>query len=197
MEQPLLLTETSQAWWFAKPSGWLSVYPSHPSEEPVLAAWIERKSGQKVYPVHRLDRETTGVLLIAKTAEFHREASIWFEKRQVQKVYHFLAEPLPSSPVWTCKVPIEGRESETRFQVLERGQTAYLGEARPKSGRRHQIRIHLKATGMPIIGDRHYGGREASRVFLHAFRLKTPDGNDIIAPYPADFEELRCRLKQL
>ena len=197
MQEPHLLYETEKAWWFSKPAGWLSVYPTHPGSEPVLAAWVERQYHSRAYPVHRLDRETTGVILIAKTAEFHREASIWFEKRQVQKVYHFLAGPLADSPVWTCKAPIEGRTSETQFQVLERGQNFFLGEARPKTGRRHQIRIHLKTLGMPILGDKQYGGSAGARVFLHAFRLKTPDGVDVIAPYESDFEELRCRLKTL
>lgn len=197
---PELLYETSRSWWFSKPPGWLSVYPTHSTNDPVLAAWVQEQTGKPVFPVHRLDRETSGVILFAKDRDFHRQASQWFQSRKVLKVYHFLAlvsDLKPHAPpVWSCTDPIDGRPSETQFQLLQKKGSIFLGEARPKTGRRHQIRIHLKSSGIPILGDTEYGGsiegltESSRRVMLHSFRLKTPDGIDVIAPYYPDFERL-------
>lgn len=205
LSAPQLLHETARGWWFSKPPGWLSVYPTISTEDPILAAWVQSQSGKNVFPVHRLDRETSGVILIAKDREYHREASQWFERRNVMKIYHFLArtEDLKagSPPVWRCQDPVAGRQSETQFQVIQKKTHCFLGEARPKTGRRHQIRIHLSNHKLSILGDSSYGGATqilnlqstqipVNRVMLHSFRLRTPDGNDVIAPYFPDFETI-------
>jgi 23S rRNA-/tRNA-specific pseudouridylate synthase len=162
--------------------------------------WAEGKNdGQKLWVVHRIDLETSGVVLFARTAESHRQANQWFESHEVRKQYDFLASGNPSQPVMKLSTPIEGRPSVTQIEVKERWGSAFLGRAIPLSGRRHQIRIHLSKKGHPILGDRDYGGKsqlespdlqspiEVKRVALHAYRLELPGGEKFEAPWPDDF----------
>jgi 23S rRNA-/tRNA-specific pseudouridylate synthase len=148
--------------------------------------------------VHRLDLETSGVLLLARTPEAHAKASSWFQKHEVRKLYHFLAsgQGLPE-PTMRVTEPIRGKPATTLLEARERlDRGTFLGWARPLSGRRHQIRIHLSSLGRPLLGDREYGGSEAfERVALHAARLELPSGERFEAPWPGDFERWHRELK--
>ncbi|HAI76972.1 MAG TPA: RNA pseudouridine synthase [Microscillaceae bacterium] len=135
---------------------------------------------------HRLDKETSGILAIAKNAEAYRHLSLQFEHRQVAKIYHavvhgihdfdYISVNLPILPLKTGLVKIdyqEGKEAQTFFKTLEAFKQHSLVECRPLTGRMHQIRIHLSILKAPIVGDKQYGGRD---VFLsqikRGFNLK-------------------------
>jgi 23S rRNA-/tRNA-specific pseudouridylate synthase len=191
---PIILAQGEKWLAVSKPAGWLTI-PGRGEKWPVLSEWLERESAQKIWVVHRIDRETSGVVLFAKTAEAHREASLWFENQQVKKAYDFLASGNPSQPVLKLKDAIEGKPSMTQIEVKERYGSAFLGRAIPLSGRRHQIRIHLSKSGYPILGDEHYQGPKNlseralrfERVALHAARLELPSGEKFEASWPEDF----------
>jgi 23S rRNA pseudouridine1911/1915/1917 synthase len=136
--------------------------------------------------VHRLDKDTSGVILIAKTPLALNSLRAQFKARQVQKRYLALVEGIPGTSEGVINAPIgrdpkrrkqmavlrEGREAITEFRLLETFAAHSLLEAWPKTGRTHQIRVHLAFIGHPVVGDTVYGRRKQtlklSRHFLHA-----------------------------
>ncbi len=212
--QPEVIARTERWLVINKPAGWLTIPPSRPSAdstqnpEPVLSAWAlqyeREQGGDKIWVVHRIDRETSGVVLFARTSEDHRAANGWFEKHQVRKVYDCLAVGEASMPVLTLRKPIQGAPSITQVEVMEAWREGFLARVAPRSGRRHQIRIHLADEGHPLWGDTRYGGPrtvqvggqdlEVGRVALHAARLELPTGEKFVAPWPADFQSWVDRL---
>ena len=215
--QPQIIARTDRWLVVNKPAGWLTIPPSRPSAdsskapEPILSSWAledERAhGGSKVWVVHRIDRETSGVVLFARTAEAHREANGWFENHKVRKAYDCLAVGEASMPVLTIRKPIEGAPSITQVEVVDAWREGFLARVAPRSGRRHQIRIHLAGEGHPLWGDTRYGGPRAvrvggqdlavGRVALHAARLELPSGESFIAPWPADFQAWVDRLGEV
>jgi RluA family pseudouridine synthase len=198
-----------------KPAG-LPVLPDGwEKDAPYLVKMLEAQLG-KIFIVHRLDKITSGVMIFARDAETHRALNIQFENHQAEKVYHALVE---GNPKWDEKIarhPLRanvghkhrtmvddknGKPSETRFRVIKRYQTSALIEAKPMTGRTHQIRVHAYALGHPLVGDALYGsvyGAEETygipRPMLHAQSLSFihPATNGRVkfsAPHPADFEE--------
>lgn len=176
-----------------KPAGWLLV-PTHwqrtsrnlqaalESELAGGAWWARARNLKFLRYVHRLDAETSGVLLMARSRGALQALGDLFEHRQVEKRYLAVVNGVPPGPRWTCRLPLgipahpgapvpvdqrDGREAETRFEWLASatlpGQppTALI-EARPQTGRTHQIRVHLAAEGMAVLGDTLYGGRACS-----------------------------------
>jgi RluA family pseudouridine synthase len=131
------------------------------------------ESGRDLYPVHRLDRDTSGVVLFAKNQEAHRRLSQLFEGREMKKLYWTLACGSPDWDHARCEIPLsraegkkgrgralvdlqQGKEAVTDFSVRERlGNVTWL-EARPHTGRLHQIRVHLRTLGHPILFDEAY-----------------------------------------
>ena len=183
-----------------KPSGWLTRAPDRPSvgdDRPVLRLALEQELGRKLWVVHRLDFETTGVLLYALNSEAHRRGSLAFEKHQMKKTYRTLVVGVGSvAPVFKVNEAIEGRAAVTQFEVKRRFANGIFEVlARPLSGRRHQIRVHLASRGLPILGDvqyegaREFAGIEFTRVALHAEELALPLGEKFIAPLPLDFTQ--------
>lgn len=120
---------------------------------------------------HRLDKETTGALAIAKNPEAYRHLSIQFENREVTKVYHAISDGIHDfdhlvveSPILklsngTVKIDHKGKEAKTTFNTLRAYSQHTLIECLPVTGRMHQIRIHLSSKGAPIVGDEMYGGK--------------------------------------
>ncbi|HLD99791.1 MAG TPA: RluA family pseudouridine synthase [Bdellovibrionota bacterium] len=199
---PLLIFESSRWLVFSKPAGWLSI-PGRAGgagqeNPPVLLDFLKERYGN-VWVVHRLDRETSGVILFARTADDHREANRWFREHQVKKLYDCLAAGLPPLPVFKISQPIEGAASATQVEAREKYREGFLARVRPLSGRRHQIRLHLSGAGYPLWGDSLYqgprriqfqaGGRELeiARVALHASKLELPSGEVFEAAWPPDF----------
>jgi 23S rRNA pseudouridine1911/1915/1917 synthase len=137
--------------------------------------------------VHRLDRDTSGVILVAKNDAAHNALARQLKERTIEKVYLALVEGTPKPAEGTIDAPIArdprrrqrmavvegGRDAATAYRVIERFAGYSLVEARPKTGRTHQIRVHLAAIGHPIVGDRLYGKRSEliDRQFLHALRI--------------------------
>ncbi len=161
-----------------KPSGYLAVPDRYDPDAPVVVRELEKSEGT-LFIVHRLDKDTSGVILFARNAEAHRSLSEAFETRAIAKTYRAIVR---GSPVWdeeSCDLPLkpdgdrrhrtiidggEGKTSFTRFKVLERfrgsGFSAALIEAHPETGRTHQIRVHLAGMGYPVLCDPLYGSPE-------------------------------------
>lgn len=159
-----------------KPAG-LSVIPErYDNGGPSLAEITQ------LYPVHRIDKETSGIVMFARSAEAQRQLSRLFEEHQVHKVYHALVNGVPEWQALDCDQPLmidadrrhrtrvhpEGKSSHTGLQVLERFGGYALVAACPTTGRTHQIRAHLSWLGHPIVGDELYGGGEG----LYLSRIK-------------------------
>lgn len=137
--------------------------------------------------VHRLDKDTSGLMVVAKTEPAHHDLSAQLKERRVQKGYLALAAGLPEPSEGVVDAPIArdprhrkrmavvggGREARTRYRVVERVGSYSLLELEPETGRTHQIRVHLAYLGHPLLGDGVYGRRSSllARHFLHAHRL--------------------------
>lgn len=156
-----------------KPPG-LLVIPGRGEESgPSAREFLEAQLGQKVFVVHRLDKDTSGVLLFALEAAAHRTLSMAFEAGRVEKHYLALAvgnlaEPLdvktPLAParrgrMRPAKPGEDGKAALTLLRPLEHFGLATLVDAQPLTGRTHQIRVHLLSVGHPLLVDPQYGGR--------------------------------------
>jgi RluA family pseudouridine synthase len=176
-----------------------------------LQEQVAEHLGTRAFLVHRLDRETSGLIVFAKTAESHRLLSQQFERREVSKRYLALVsghveggigsidEPLREFGSGRVGVDPAGREAVTGWELRERLPDADLLEVRPLTGRRHQIRVHLYAIGHPVLGDTRYGDARpvggAPRLMLHASELNFPDGPAPRAEPPLDFAEVLEALR--
>lgn len=183
---------------------------------PNLNVGGERRPGI----VHRLDKETSGVIVVAKNDMALRALQAQFKQREVEKVYLALVEgeipvthgrveaPIGRDPRHRERMAVvpehKGRLAITEFTVRKRLPGCTLIEARPRTGRTHQIRVHMAYIGHPLVGDPVYGHRRkrlrAPRQLLHAYRLgfRLPDTGERVtftAPLPADFEEVLRRLR--
>ncbi len=209
-----------------KPAG-LVVHPApgHQSDtlvNAILARWPELRGlgdRTRLGIVHRLDRDTSGLIVVARDEKTKVELQRQFKERQVRKVYLALVKGEVRPPVGRIEAPIGrdprnrkkmavvmgGREAITEYRVLEYlpGYT-YL-EVRPVTGRTHQIRVHLSHRGHPIAGDRVYGRGPAipglNRPFLHAHSLTfrhPATGKELTftAPLPPELEEALRRLRE-
>ena len=149
-----------------KPSGMYSI-PARGESSKNVFDMMEEKYGE-LYRVHRLDRDTSGVLLFARDAETHRQLSKQFEQREVAKVYHGIARGIPYSESGVIDAPIivgsrgtssigaGGKPAKTRFKVLEGFKGFSYLELQPLTGRQHQIRVHLMHINTPLIVDAQY-----------------------------------------
>jgi RluA family pseudouridine synthase len=194
-----------------KPAG-LPVLPDGwEKDAPYLVQMLEEEYG-KVFIVHRLDKITSGVMVFAREAETHRALNAQFESHQAEKIYHAIVDGNPKWEEKTARHPLRanvghkhrtmvddknGKPSETRFRVIKHYPEAALIEARPMTGRTHQIRVHAYVLGHPLLGDTLYGAQQTpgvARPMLHAQSLSFvhPATNKKVkftAPHPADFEE--------
>jgi 23S rRNA pseudouridine1911/1915/1917 synthase len=163
--------------------------------------------------VHRLDRGTSGTMLFPK----NRPAAAWlssqFQDGLVDKLYLALVCGRPDQEEWRVDAPI-GKVASARYGIVEGGKTARtkfrtvassgyisLVEARPLTGRTHQIRVHLASVGLPILGDVTYGGQAAGRMMLHCsamtFQNSRKVGIAVTAPLAGEFEERVRELPQI
>ncbi len=171
--------------------------------------------------VHRLDKDTSGLILMAKNDQAQRFLQEQFRKRATKKIYLALVDGHPPTPTGRVEAPIgrdstnrkrmaivpdhKGRPATTEYQTLETFPAHTLIEARPVTGRTHQIRLHLTFVQCPIVGDTLYGRRKTTlplhRHFLHATRLtitlpgeKTP--RTFEAPLPEELEKVLAQLRK-
>lgn len=160
-----------------KPSGLLSIPDRFDIDKP-NAYNLLKLSHQELFVVHRIDKETSGILLFAKSKESHKELNTYFEEHKVIKQYLCIAEstpddleglidkPIAHSPSQTGKMVIhpKGKESKTYYQVHEKFKNYSLIYATPITGRTHQIRVHLASIGCPLVCDPLYGLRTEIRI---------------------------------
>lgn len=194
--------------WLAvdKPA-WLTTQGTRASHRLSLEAALRTLNGcASLVAVHRLDRETSGVVLFAKTPEAAARLGRIFAEGGAQKRYLAIVSPVPANPEWEVSGflgrvldpqryrfalrndPEPGfRFSHTRFTRMQEDGIRALVACEPTTGRSHQIRVHLATAGTPIVGDVVYGGAPGVRTLLHAAELTLPGIPAIAARVPADF----------
>ena len=183
---------------------------------PLLAGGDAERAGI----VHRLDRDTSGLMVVARSEQAHRRLQAELAARRIEREYLALVEGRPPARTGTIEAPIGrdprvrvrmavggagAREARTHFTLERALPTTSLLRLRLETGRTHQIRVHLQAIGHPVCGDPEYGtpgllGLE--RQFLHATRLAfahpiTGEPLELISPLPADLQAALSRAEQL
>lgn len=227
-----------------KPSG-LLVHSDGRSKEPTLVDWINenypslRGVGEEQILqnkeiikrpgiVHRLDKDTSGVIIVAKTKEAHAFLKEQFQKRKVEKIYNAVVwgnfsedkmEGIINKPIgrsagdfrkWSSEHGAKGelREAVTEYKVLAQNKDFTYLEVIPKTGRTHQIRVHLKSISHPVVCDKLYASSKVcseekclgfDRLALHALliKLELPNHTHITieSPLPPEFESVKALLK--
>ncbi len=210
----------------AKPAG----IPTHPTQARRSGTVVNRLLGMglplapgddPLRPgiVHRLDAGTSGLLVVALDEEARTGLSALFRRHDVERRYLAMVRGIPDHERFVVDAPLgrrgarirldaaTGRRAETAFRVIERFASAAFLEAMPRTGRTHQIRVHLSSVGHPIVGDARYGGGgdEArrlglSRPFLHSWRIGfehpvTGERIDMEEPLPEDLAEALRRVR--
>ena len=153
-----------------KPSGLLTV-PTPKNEKRTLTSILG------LYPCHRLDRDTSGLIIYAKTKPIQQEIMEEFRQRLVKKTYIAFVQGIPHDQQGVIKNKIDGLSAQTSYKVIEKREDFAIVEATPLTGRTNQIRIHFKVIGHPILGETKYAFRrdfkiKAKRLCLHAARLE-------------------------
>ena len=232
VELPLeILYEDAELLVVNKPPG-LITHPGHGTREPTLVHGLLHHTGgvlsavgapERPGIVHRLDKETSGVMVVAKTNRAHHALAAQFSGRETRKWYLAWVEGRPGAESGSINAPIGrhpvvrtkmrvaegGREARTDWERLESAGASgpTLLRCRIYTGRTHQIRVHLQHLGHPILGDRTYGYKDRKRgwepvprVLLHAWRLVVthPLSGKCLrweAPIPEDFRDLETRLR--
>jgi 23S rRNA pseudouridine1911/1915/1917 synthase len=212
--EPKIIFEDERLIILDKPTGWVVNESQTTKHQKVIQRWLTKESyalaksaDMRSGIVHRLDKETSGVLVVAKTKEAFKNLQAQFKARKVEKTYRALVHEKVEPKNGIIKVPVGrlpwnrerfgvipgGREAETRYRVISNFQfpiskrkapsSAYknftLLELKPKTGRTHQIRVHLKYLGHPVVSDEFYAGRKTARadrtwcprLFLHASKI--------------------------
>lgn len=199
-----------------KPPGWMLVPFSWQKTNRNLQAalvssisagdfWARSRGLKFLRFVHRLDADTTGVMLFAKSQGAVESYSELFESRRMEKVYLAVVSGAPKQTEWTCRLKLapdprqigrikvdvkQGKEAETSFRVVETREGRALVEARPFTGRTHQIRVHLRESGLPIVGDELYGKSDRAGLGLRAEQLAYQD------PFTRKRVEIRAPMEK-
>ena len=220
-----------------KPSGLITHQKNIDDKQPSVVDWVIENypklkdigepfiaSGTPVprYGIlHRLDKDTSGLLLIAKNNETFFAMKKQFQDHTIQKSYQTLVYGKPKQPSGVIDAPlgrigmkrttqiagnklIDGKESITEYKTLKNFEKYTLLDVTPKTGRTHQIRVHLKSIGCPVAGDTVYSPKGwqkpngLNRLFLHAYKLRfnTPDGKSLTIECDLP-EELQNTIKML
>jgi RluA family pseudouridine synthase len=200
-EEPIpILYEDRSILAIDKPAGWMLVPFSWQRTNRNLQAaivssigaghfWARSRGIRFLKYIHRLDAETTGILLFAKSQGALDSYGDLFETRVIEKIYLAVTEVEPEESAWTCRLKLgphpeqhglmrvdkQGKEAETAFRVVASANGLHLIEARPASGRQHQIRIHMAESGCPIVADELYGFPEDAAMGLRAVGLAYRD----------------------
>lgn len=222
---PKIIFEDDSLFVIDKPSGWITNSASTTTDQPVLQKWLEENfhypiSNDQILRsgiVHRLDKETSGLMIVAKTKEVFEELQRQFKAREVGKTYIALLHGNVDPKEGVIKAEVGrlpyrrdrfgvvagGRQSESDYKVIKfyPGNNAghSLVEFYPKTGRTHQIRIHAKYIGHAIVSDEFYAGRKTARndrkwcprLFLHASNIK------FVHPLSGKLVEFRSELPEV
>lgn len=200
-ETPWRHFETEDLLFVDKPDG-ISTHAPDAGIEGYIEAW-QRHGGRPLWVCHRLDKTTSGALVFAKTKEAANRLRVDFEERRVAKTYWFLTDRRSDRDEFEIQSEIrkEGAaflsdpqspapNSLTRFTRIKRSPFFELWAAKPASGKPHQIRLHARDAGLPILGDTLYGGSPFARLCLHATELGVPGAPLWQTPAPRLFERL-------
>jgi RluA family pseudouridine synthase len=214
---PVVLYDDRDLLIISKPFG-VPTNPSPAAGRGNVLSLLERTAG-RLHLVHRLDRDTSGALILARNARSRDRLLAAFRARRVEKKYVAVVAGRVRAPAGSLTARLlehprrsnrrietvrkGGLEARTDYRVLERFQTATRLEVQARSGRMHQVRAHLAAMGHPILGDRIYGRPHSSRpprLCLHALRLELPHPRtgaplQVEAPLPTDLAEFLERLR--
>ena len=233
--EPTIIFEDDQLFAVNKPAG-LVVHSDGRTEEPTLTEWVLQRypllrdigglhtlDMERYEPrsgiLHRLDRETSGIILIAKNDETFYFLQRQFLDHTIKKTYLAFVEGILEKKSGTIDLPIgrsrsdfrrfatgddargTKRSSVTEYHVLSENDKYSFVELMPKTGRTHQLRVHMHSIGHPIISDTRYGTQQAlgfTRVALHAGKLEFIHQNGtkmwLEAPLPPDFERAKAQL---
>lgn len=179
--EPDILLQKEHFLCINKPVGWTV---QRDDNAPSVLAWIEQQGLGKGLPVHRLDKPTSGLLLVARSSEASSLLSVQFQNRTTEKTYLALSDRKPAKKQgWVKGDMALSRRSQwkllrtqdnpamTQFRsfALTPGMRGF--ELWPKTGKTHQLRVAMRALGAPILGDALYGGTASDRLYLHAWRL--------------------------
>jgi 23S rRNA pseudouridine1911/1915/1917 synthase len=202
----------------------LVVHPARGHRESTLSQLLAGSAlggdPERAGIVHRLDRDTSGLLVVARSEEVHRRLQSALRRRLIEREYLALVQGRPASRTGTIEAPIgrdprvrtrmavggvNPREARTHFTLERVFAGTSLLRLRLDTGRTHQIRVHLQAIGHPVCGDPEYGGAGVlglERQFLHAARLAfdhpiTAERVDVASPLPADLRSALARAEEL
>lgn len=199
--RPPVIYEDENVIVFNKPAGMLSIKKGAYLAETAIEDFGE--------VVHRLDRDTSGVIIVAKNEETKSKLQKQFAERKTHKTYYAVVVGQPKQPHALISVPLtrnlkkpttfivdkDGREATTEYKVIASGERFSLVELKPRTGRTHQLRIHMAHIGTPILGDPVYNPKspKADRMYLHATSLEItiPEGKRMTfeAPLPESFRD--------
>lgn len=211
---PVLLYQDQDIIVINKPSNLLSIQDGYDPALPHLRSILEPLYGQ-LWMVHRLDRETSGIILLARNANAHRNLNKTFRDRKIEKKYHGLVTPVPSWTEMDINFPLKpnadrhhhtrvdtktGKTAESKCKVLKWFSVGVLMEIQIFTGITHQIRAHLRAFDLTLLGDLNYNAGLPSqpfnvpRMMLHSRSLgfihpTTDQWLQFMAPYPDDFRD--------
>lgn len=229
MNNPEVIYEDDNVIILDKPSGWITNLSSSVTNQPVVESWLSENfryqiSESKLYRsgiVHRIDKETSGLLIVAKNKTSFKNLQKQFKQRVIHKTYKALVHGKLKEPEGVVNLPVGrlpwnrkrfgvmpgGRVSETKYKtvgVYLKGSEKYsFVRVNPKTGRTHQIRIHFKYLGHPLVGDEFYAGRKTSRndrlwcprLFLHASKISflhpvTNKRSQFISKLPKELKDI-------
>ena len=235
--KPSILFQDEDLLLVNKPSNFLSIPDRFSPDKPNLVSFLKNQF-EEVFTVHRLDKETSGVMVFAKNKESHRHLSLQFENKTVDKYYLTLVEGNVHREEGKIDLPIanhmrdsgkmiiakRGKPSLTLYKVLERFKNYTLLEANIKTGRTHQVRVHMENIGHPLAVDAVYGRKSAfylsaiklkkyrggkdteerplmSRTTLHSYKIKfthptSDERMEFIAELPKDFGAVLNQLRK-
>lgn len=195
-----------------KPAGIISHARGRFWQEASVASFIRDRisgfEGERGGIVHRLDRATSGIMICARNEATLKYLQKQFSDRKVEKTYVAIVRGFPELEHAIIDAPIgrdpktpkmfrvdkDGKVAQTEYRVLKRGAGYSMLELKPKTGRTHQLRVHLQYIGLPIVGDELYSGDQYSRLLLHARRLEIdiPEKGLTVfeSPLPEEFEAI-------
>ena len=186
-----------------KPCGLLTI-PTPKKELRTLTSILNEDLKEKglscrLYPCHRLDRETSGLIIYAKGKSMQRKTMEIFGQKKIKKTYFAFVQGLLSDSEGEIRNPLEGKIAITKYRVMEKRKGFSIVEIMPLTGRTNQIRIHFKRIGHPVVGETRFAFRrdfklKAKRLCLHAKKLEfvhpaTKKIISLVAPLPSDMED--------
>ncbi|MGD9014566.1 MAG: RluA family pseudouridine synthase [Candidatus Omnitrophota bacterium] len=180
-----------------KPSGLITI-PAPGKQKRTLVKILNddfrnKGSGHRLHPCHRLDKQTSGLIIFAKGKSIQKRMMQAFREKRVKKTYLALVYGRPTKNQGWIRNPVNGKSALTRFEIIHRLKDFSLVRVRPKTGRKNQIRIHFKQIGHPIMGEDRFAFRrdfkiKAKRLCLHA------QGLDFLHPVTSETIHLEAEL---